>query len=242
MKNPSSAASRTITPLVAGRCPALPPMPSPFRAPVTAATSPPAPTAATRPAPKTPSTLIESLRPLVRNAPDRSSLPRRNRPRQATGNRRTGRHHPRRVVSRKCQYRAIKSNSRSNIIFWTERTGLRAPRGGEDQVGIPDPTSNAEAMDMVMTGLRYMTATDPTALVGQAQAECLQTLAHADAMSTAVRARYLAAFAARQGYSHHADHSPPPARIHRTPLTKGAARAHPPRPPPPPPPPPALPP
>ena len=42
---------------------------------------------------------------------------------------------------------------------------------------------------MVLNGLRYMTATDPTALACQAQAECLQTLEHADAMSTAVRAR-----------------------------------------------------
>ena len=29
---------------------------------------------------------------------------------------------------------------------------------------------------MVINALRYMTATDPTALAGQAQAECLQTL------------------------------------------------------------------
>ena len=46
MKNPSSAASRTITPRLADRCPVLP---SPSRAPVTAA----ARTAATGPAPST---------------------------------------------------------------------------------------------------------------------------------------------------------------------------------------------
>jgi Domain of unknown function (DUF222) len=93
-------------------------------------------------------------------------------------------------------------------------------------VGIPDPASNAEAMDMVMTGLRYMAATDPTALAGRAQAECLQTLEHADAMSTAVRARYLAAFAVGQGYSDDADYSPTSWLIHRTCITKGAARGH----------------
>jgi len=93
-------------------------------------------------------------------------------------------------------------------------------------VGISVPASNAEAMDMVMTGLRYMTATDPTALAGQAQAECLQTLEHADAMSTAVRARYLAAFAVGQGYSDDADYSPTSWLIHRTRITKGAARGH----------------
>jgi hypothetical protein len=93
-------------------------------------------------------------------------------------------------------------------------------------VGIPDPASTTEAMDMVINGLRFMTATDPTALAGQAQAECLQTLEHADAMSTAVRARYLAAFTAGQGYSDDADYSPTSWLIHRTLITKGAARGH----------------
>jgi Domain of unknown function (DUF222) len=93
-------------------------------------------------------------------------------------------------------------------------------------VGIPNPTSTAEAMDMVMTGLRYMTATDPTTLAGRAQAECLQTLEQSDAMSTAVRARYLAAFTAGQGYSDDADYSPTSWLIHRTRITKGAARGH----------------
>ena len=43
----------------------------------------------------------------------------------------------------------------------------------------PAPASTAEAMDMVLTGLRYMAAADLTALTtltAQAQAECLQTL------------------------------------------------------------------
>jgi hypothetical protein len=93
-------------------------------------------------------------------------------------------------------------------------------------VGIPDPASTAEAMDMVINGLRYMTATDPAALAGQAQAECLQTLEQADAMSTAVRARYLAAFTVGQGYSDDADYSPTSWLIHRTRITKGAARGH----------------
>ena len=93
-------------------------------------------------------------------------------------------------------------------------------------MGIPDPASTTEAMDMVINGLRFMTATDPTALAGQAQAECLQTLEHADAMSAAVRARYLAAFTAGQGYSDDADYSPTSWLIHRTLITKGAARGH----------------
>ena len=61
MKNPSSAASRTSTPLVTGPWPALPVMPSPSRALVTAAACPAAATAVGRPGPKPPSLLIEFL-------------------------------------------------------------------------------------------------------------------------------------------------------------------------------------
>jgi Domain of unknown function (DUF222) len=93
-------------------------------------------------------------------------------------------------------------------------------------VATPAPASTAEAMDMVLTGLSYLAATDPTALSAQAQAECLQTLERADAMSTAVRAWFLAAFTAGHGYSEDADYSPTSWLIHRTRITKGAARGH----------------
>ena len=91
---------------------------------------------------------------------------------------------------------------------------------------IPAPASTAEAVDMVLTALRYLAATDPTALAAQAQAECLQALEQGDAMSTAARARILAAFTAGQGYSADADYSPTSWLIHRTGITKGAARGH----------------
>jgi hypothetical protein len=93
-------------------------------------------------------------------------------------------------------------------------------------VGIPAPASTAEAMDMVLTGLTYMAADDPTVLAAQAQAECLHGLEQAGAISTAVRARVLAAFTAGQGYSEDADYSPTSWLIHRTRITKGAARGH----------------
>ena len=93
-------------------------------------------------------------------------------------------------------------------------------------MAIPAPASNAEAMDMVLTGLRHLAATDPTALASQAQAEYLQNLEHADAISTAVRARFLGVFTAGQGYSDDADYSPTAWLIHRTKVTKGAARGH----------------
>ena len=99
-------------------------------------------------------------------------------------------------------------------------------KGGEDPVATPAPASTAEAMDMVLTGLRYLAATDPTALSAQAQADCLQTLEQADAMSTAARAWFLAAFTAGHGYSEDADYSPTSWLIHRTSITKGAARGH----------------
>ena len=93
-------------------------------------------------------------------------------------------------------------------------------------MAIPTPASNAEAMDMVLTGLRHLAATDPTALAAQAQAACLLALEQSDAISIAVRARFLGAFTAGQGYSEDADYSPTSWLIHRTKVTKGTARAH----------------
>ena len=91
---------------------------------------------------------------------------------------------------------------------------------------IPAPASTAEAADMVLAGLRYLAAADPTALAAQAQAECLQSLEQADAIATAARARILAAFTAGQGCADDADYSPTSWLIHRTKVTKGAARGH----------------
>jgi hypothetical protein len=91
---------------------------------------------------------------------------------------------------------------------------------------LPDPASAAEAMDQILSGLRYLAATNPTALAAQAQAECLQGFEQAEAISTAARAWYLAAFTAGQGYSADADYTPTAWLIHRTKVTKGAARGH----------------
>ena len=79
---------------------------------------------------------------------------------------------------------------------------------------------------MVRAGMDYLADADPTALATQAQAECLQALEQLDAVSTAARARILAAFTAGQGYSEDADYSPTSWLIHRTRITKGAARGH----------------
>jgi Domain of unknown function (DUF222) len=79
---------------------------------------------------------------------------------------------------------------------------------------------------MMLTALRHLATTDSTALAAQAQAECLQALEQGDAIATAARARILAAFTAGQGYSADADYSPASWLIHRTGVTKGAARGH----------------
>jgi hypothetical protein len=79
---------------------------------------------------------------------------------------------------------------------------------------------------MVLTGLSHLAAADPTAMAAQAQAECLQALEQGDAIAAAARARILAAFTAGQGYSDDADYSPTSWLIHRTRITKGAARGH----------------
>ena len=93
-------------------------------------------------------------------------------------------------------------------------------------MSIPAPASTAEAMDMVLTGLSHLATTDPTALAAQAQAECLHGLEQADAISTAARAWFLGAFTTGQGYADDADYSPTAWLIHKTRVTKGAARGH----------------
>jgi Domain of unknown function (DUF222) len=91
---------------------------------------------------------------------------------------------------------------------------------------VPAPASDAEAVEMFLTALRHLATADPTAMAAQAQAECLQALEQGDAISTAARARILAAFTAGQGYCDDADYSPTSWLIHRTRITKGAARGH----------------
>ncbi|HLN68631.1 MAG TPA: DUF222 domain-containing protein, partial [Streptosporangiaceae bacterium] len=91
---------------------------------------------------------------------------------------------------------------------------------------IPAPASTAEALAMLRTAMGYLAAADPTAMSARAQAECLHTLEQLDAVETAARARVLAAFTAGQGYAADADYSPTSWLMHRTKVTKGAARGH----------------
>ncbi|HJY72384.1 MAG TPA: DUF222 domain-containing protein, partial [Streptosporangiaceae bacterium] len=90
----------------------------------------------------------------------------------------------------------------------------------------PAPASMSEATAMVRAGLDYMAAADPAAMTPQAQAEYLRAQEQHDAVSTATRARILAAFTAARGYTADADYSPTSWLIHQTRITKAAARAH----------------
>ena len=87
----------------------------------------------------------------------------------------------------------------------------------------PAFASVTEAMDMARAALGYLAAADAASLAARTQAECLRGLERTDAISTAARARFLAAFTAGQGYSEDADYSARAWLMHRTGITRGAA-------------------
>jgi hypothetical protein len=72
------------------------------------------------------------------------------------------------------------------------------------------PATAREALDMVRAGLGYLAAADATQLATAAQAEFLRELEQADAMATAARAWFLAAFTAGQGPAGDGDYSAVP--------------------------------
>jgi Domain of unknown function (DUF222) len=88
------------------------------------------------------------------------------------------------------------------------------------------PASASEAMDMVHAGLSFLAAADAAQLTDHAQAEVLQGLERADAISTAVRASFLSVFTTGKGYAADADYSARAWLMHKTGITRGAAAAH----------------
>src|SRR5438132_86829 len=79
---------------------------------------------------------------------------------------------------------------------------------------------------MVRAGLGYLAAADATQLPAETQAGCLRELEQHDAMATAARAGFLAAFTAGQGPAGDGDYSAVSWLIHRTGITRGAAVGH----------------
>ena len=65
----------------------------------------------------------------------------------------------------------------------------------------PAFASVGEAIEMARAALGYLAAVDAAQLGDEAQAACLRGLEQTDAISTAVRASFLAAFTAGKGYS-----------------------------------------
>ena len=79
---------------------------------------------------------------------------------------------------------------------------------------------------MVRAGLGYLAAADATQLPAAVQAGCLRELEQHDAMATAARAGFLAAFTAGQGHAGDGDYSAVSWLMHRTGITRGAAVGH----------------
>jgi hypothetical protein len=76
------------------------------------------------------------------------------------------------------------------------------------QVGTAPVFASAdEALDMARAALGYLAAADATQLGAAAQAGCLRAFEQADAIATAARASFLAAFTAGQGYADDAAYS-----------------------------------
>ena len=87
----------------------------------------------------------------------------------------------------------------------------------------PAISSETGALQMLKSALAYLATADPTQVPAAIQAQCLIVLEQADAMSTAARARYLAAFTAAQGYREDGDYSARSWLMNHTRVTKAAA-------------------
>ena len=86
--------------------------------------------------------------------------------------------------------------------------------------------SAGEALDMVRAALGYLAAANATQLGAADQARGLKAFEQADAIATAARASFLAAFTAGQGYAGDATCSAVSWLIHQTHVTRGAAVGH----------------
>ena len=90
----------------------------------------------------------------------------------------------------------------------------------------PAFASVSEAIEMARAALGYLAAADAAQLGDEAQAACLRGLEQTDAIATAARASFLAAFTAGKGYSADADYSARAWLMHKTGITRGAAASH----------------
>jgi hypothetical protein len=90
----------------------------------------------------------------------------------------------------------------------------------------PAFSSVSEAIDIAHAALGYLAATDAARLAAEEQADCLRRLERTDAVTTAARASFLAAFTVGKGYAADADYSARAWLMHQTGITRGAAASH----------------
>jgi hypothetical protein len=90
----------------------------------------------------------------------------------------------------------------------------------------PAFSSVSEAIDVARAALGYLAAADAARLAAEEQADCLRGLERIDAVATAARASFLAAFTVGKGYAADADYSARAWLMHQTGITRGAAASH----------------
>jgi Domain of unknown function (DUF222) len=90
----------------------------------------------------------------------------------------------------------------------------------------PSFSSVGEAIDIARAALGYLATADAARLAAEEQADCLRGLERTDAVATAARASFLAAFTVGKGYAADADYSARAWLMHQTGITRGAAASH----------------
>jgi hypothetical protein len=91
---------------------------------------------------------------------------------------------------------------------------------------VPAFASVSHAIEVACAALRFAAAADPAELPAEVQGQCLRGLEQAGAIITAARSGILAGFIAGQGYTAAAHYGAVPWLMHKTGVTKGAARGH----------------
>ncbi len=91
---------------------------------------------------------------------------------------------------------------------------------------VPAPASTAEAVDMVLAGLSYLAAADPAVLAAQARPSACRPWSRPMRSPPRPGPGSWPRSPPGMGYAADADYSPTSWLIHRTKVTKGAARGH----------------
>jgi Domain of unknown function (DUF222) len=88
------------------------------------------------------------------------------------------------------------------------------------------PASTSDALNMVLTGMRYLNAANAAAMAAGEQARMLTVMEQVHGLGTAVHASVLGAFTAGQVYTEDGEYSPRSWLIHQADVTRAAAFAY----------------